>query len=319
MKKFLVSGGAGLIGSHITERLLRDGHEVTVLDNLITGQRDNLTFCASHPHFTFLERDITEDCSDLYEGGWDYILHLASPASPVDYAMLPLETMRVGSVGTENMLEIARHSGARILFSSTSEVYGDPDVHPQKEDYNGNVSCTGTRSCYDEAKRYSEALMCTYHRVYKVDIRIARIFNTYGPRNRENDGRVVPNFMLQVLQGQPLTVFGTGKQTRSFCYVGDMVEGLLSLLFSDVTGPVNLGNPAEFTILELAELLQELGGIELPVTFEPLPHEDDPRRRCPDITRAKTLLGWEPKVHPREGMALTMEYYRERLASRSGE
>ncbi|MCB9638915.1 MAG: SDR family oxidoreductase [Myxococcales bacterium] len=311
MSKILLSGGSGFLGSHVTDRLLKDGHEVTVLDNLLTGRRVNLEHLADHPKFQFFERDVAEDLSDLYEGGWDAVMHMASPASPVDYTRYPIETLRVGSHGTENLLEVARHSGARFFLSSTSEVYGDPEVHPQVESYVGHVSSTGTRACYDEAKRFAEAITFTYHRQFGIPIRVVRTFNTYGPRNRTDDGRVVPNFIMQALRNEPITIHGDGHQTRSFCYVADQVEGIVRLLWSDYNEPVNIGNPVEMTIREFAELIIELTGSESQLTFQPLPHKDDPKRRCPNIDRAKEVLGWSPQVSPREGFAETIAYYRQ--------
>jgi dTDP-glucose 4,6-dehydratase len=313
MSKILLSGGSGFLGSHLTDRLLLDGHEVTVLDNLLTGRRINLEHHAQHPRLRFLERDVSLDLSDLYAEGWDAVMHLASPASPVDYVRYPIETLRVGSHGTENMLEVARHSGARFFLSSTSEVYGDPEIHPQVESYVGHVSSTGTRACYDEAKRFAEAITYTYHRKWNIPVRVVRIFNTYGPRNRTDDGRVVPNFIMQALRNEPITIFGDGSQTRSFCYVADQVEGITRLLWSDYNEPVNIGNPQEMTVREFAELIIELTQSKSTLTYMPLPHKDDPKRRCPDISRAREVLGWSPRYSPRDGFAETIAYYRQYL------
>ena len=310
MKKILISGGSGFLGSHVTDALLAEGHDVTVLDNLLTGREVNLAHHAGNPRLHVMHRDICDPLTDLYDGGWDAVLHMASPASPVDYTRYPIETLRVGSHGTENMLEVARRNKARFLLTSTSEVYGDPEIHPQVESYVGHVSSTGTRACYDEAKRFSEAITYTYFRQFGLQIRVARIFNTYGPRNRTDDGRVVPNFIMQALRGESLTIFGDGSQTRSFCYVSDQVAGLLKLLWSEFTEPVNIGNPKEMTVREFAELILSLTGSSSKLIFEPFPHKDDPKRRCPDITRAREVLGWSPAVSPEEGFAKTIAYYR---------
>ena len=303
----MVSGAAGFIGSHLCERLLADGHSVLGLDNLITGARRNLAHLAGHARFRFLEHDVTQPLEPA--GRFDHIWHLASLASPKEYLAHPIETLESGSTGTRNMLEIARRDGARFLVTSTSECYGDPLQHPQVETYWGNVNPVGMRSCYDESKRYAEAMTMAYQRYHGVRTNIARIFNTYGPRMALKDGRVVPAFLDQALHGQPLTIFGDGTQTRSFCYVSDMVDGLVRLASSDERLPVNLGNPVELTILEFAERIRRLMGAELPIIFEPLP-QDDPQKRKPDITKAKRVLGWEPKVNLEYGLRETVEYFR---------
>ena len=304
----LVSGAAGFIGSHLCDRLLAEGHSVTGLDNLITGARRNLSHLEKHPKFRFLEFDVTRPID--VAGRFDHVWHLASLASPKEYLAHPIETLESGSTATRNMLEIARRDGARFLITSTSECYGDPLEHPQVETYWGNVNPVGLRSCYDESKRYAEAMTMAYHRTHGVRTNIARIFNTYGPRMALKDGRVVPAFLDQALQGQPLTIFGDGTQTRSFCYVSDMVDGLLRLASSEERLPVNLGNPAELTILEFAERIRELMGSNLPIVFEPLP-SDDPKKRRPDITKAKRVLGWEPKVLLADGLRETVAYFKE--------
>jgi dTDP-glucose 4,6-dehydratase len=304
---FLISGAAGFIGSHVCDRLIGEGHQVTALDNFITGQESNIHHLSSHPAFSFVEADV---CGPFQvEGRFDGVLHMASLASPVDYLRHPIETLESGSAGTRNMLNIAREHGARFLLTSTSECYGDPAVHPQVETYWGNVNPVGPRSCYDESKRYAEALTIAFHRTYGVRTNIARIFNTYGPRMALHDGRVVPAFIDQALRGQPLTVFGEGNQTRSFCYVSDMVDGLCRLMLSDERYPVNLGNPAEWRIRDFAGHIQNLMGAPVSIEYKPLP-EDDPKQRCPDITKARTLLGWEPKVGLDEGLRATIEYFR---------
>jgi dTDP-glucose 4,6-dehydratase len=303
----LVSGAAGFIGSHLCERLLAEGHSVLGLDNLITGARRNLAHLADHARFRFVEHDVTQPLK--LDGRFDHVWHLASLASPKEYLAHPIETLESGSTGTRNMLEIARRDGARFLVTSTSECYGDPLEHPQVETYWGNVNPVGMRSCYDESKRYAEAMTMAYHRYHGVRTNIARIFNTYGPRMALKDGRVVPAFLDQALQGQPLTIFGDGTQTRSFCYVSDMVDGLVRLASSEERFPVNLGNPVELTILEFAERIRGLMGSQFPIVFEPLP-DDDPKKRRPDITKAKRVLGWEPKVDLADGLRETVEYFR---------
>ncbi len=309
--RVLVTGGAGFIGSHLCEALLADGFEVIAVDNLLTGRIENIQHLLGHPRFQFVQQDVTEPIE--YEV--DAIYHLASPASPVGYRRYPIQTLVVNSLGTLRLLELARRTRARFLFASTSEVYGDPLVHPQPEDYNGNVNPIGPRSCYDEGKRFGEALTMEFVREYGVDARIARIFNTYGPRMDPHDGRVVPNFIVRALSGEPLEIFGDGLQTRSLCYVSDMVCGLRLVMERDqLAGTVfNLGNPDERTVLELAELVQRLTGRSVPLVFRP-PRPDDPIRRCPDITRAKNLLGWEPRVSLEHGMRNTIRYFREVLA-----
>lgn len=306
--KVLVSGGAGFIGSHLCERLVERGDEVICLDNLFTGRLENVAHLRDKPGFRFVQHDV---CEPLLVDV-DRIFNLACPASPIHYQIDPIRTVQTNVMGMINMLEIARRMGARILQASTSEVYGDPAVHPQTEDYWGNVNTIGPRACYDEGKRVAETLMSDYHRQAGVDIRLPRIFNTYGPRMAENDGRVVSNFVLQALRGEELTLYGTGEQTRSFCYVDDLVEGLLRLMDADgIVEPVNLGNPGEFTMRQLAETICRLSGTEARVKYQPLP-EDDPARRKPDISKAKQLLGWEPTVQLEDGLARTIEYFRNR-------
>ncbi len=307
--RILVTGGAGFIGSHLCERLLREGHEVICLDNFFTGRRKNLFHLFENPHFELVRHDVIEPI--LLEV--DQIYNLACPASPVHYQYNPVKTVKTSVMGMINMLGLAKRVKARILQASTSEVYGDPLVHPQTEDYWGNVNTIGIRSCYDEGKRVAETLMMDYHRQNGVDTRIARIFNTYGPRMLPNDGRVVSNFIVQALQGNPLTVYGEGQQTRSFCYVDDLVEGLMRLMNTDgINEPVNLGNPGEFTILELAQKVMQLCQPDGQVTFCPLP-QDDPRQRKPNITRAKEWLGWEPTIPLNEGLQRTVSYFRQHL------
>ncbi|HYE24373.1 MAG TPA: UDP-glucuronic acid decarboxylase family protein [Clostridia bacterium] len=304
--RVLVTGGAGFIGSHLCEALLAEGHSVVAVDNLCTGHVANIRHLEREPRFEFRQIDI----SSVFEvGKFDFVFHLASPASPVDYMKLGVETLMTGSAGTRNVLELARKYGAKYLVASTSECYGDPLVHPQTEAYWGNVNPIGPRSVYDEAKRFTEALTMAYHRYYQVDTRIVRIFNTYGPRLQLNDGRVISNFMKQALRGEPLTVYGDGSQTRSFCYVSDEVEGILRLSRSDEHLPVNIGNPTEFTILECAKLVKEVVGSRSEIAFEPLP-EDDPKQRRPDITKAKVLLGWEPKIDLCTGLQLSLDYFK---------
>jgi dTDP-glucose 4,6-dehydratase len=303
----VVTGGAGFLGSHLCDLLIEKDWDVLALDNLLTGNEENIAHLAGNPRFEFIRHDVTQAIA--VEGPVDAVLHLASPASPVDYHQLPIETLEVGSLGTRNMLELAQAKGARFLMASTSECYGDPEVSPQPETYWGHVNPVGPRSVYDEAKRFSEALTMAYHRTRGVDTRIVRIFNTYGPRMRLNDGRVLPNFVYQALTGQPLTVYGDGRQTRSFCYVSDLIDGIYRLLESDHHEPVNVGNPREMTILEFAEQVLKYTGSKAGIRFEPLP-VDDPKRRCPDITKAKRLLGWEPRVPLEEGLPRTIEFFR---------
>ncbi len=309
-QRALVTGGAGFLGSHLCDALLAEGWSVLAADNLLTGKLSNLDHLRHETRFEFRELDINSpfDCGKV-----DYVFHFASPASPVDYAAHGIATLRVGSLGTFQVLEVARKYGAKYLVSSTSECYGDPLEHPQKETYWGNVNPIGPRSVYDEAKRFTEAATAAYHRYHKVDTHIARIFNTYGPRMQINDGRVIPNFMKQALRGEDLTVYGDGRQTRSFCYVSDEIEGLLRLAKSPEHWPVNIGNPDEFTILECAKRVLTVTGSKSKIRYEPLP-QDDPRQRCPDITKAKTLLGWEPKIDLETGLRLSLEYFQTAVA-----
>jgi dTDP-glucose 4,6-dehydratase len=311
-QRAVILGAAGFIGSHLVDRLLGDGWRVTGVDNLVTGTLRNLEDLGRDPRFDLVQADVCEPL-DL-AGPIDAILDLASPASPVDYLRHPFETLRVGSVGVENALRLARRAGARFLLSSTSEVYGDPLEHPQRESYWGNVNPVGPRAVYDEAKRFAEAITAAYRRHEHVDVRIARIFNTYGPRMRLDDGRVVPTFVAQALRGEPITMFGDGSQTRSFCYVDDLVEGLVRLLHSSYQDPVNVGNPHELTILEFARAVQRLVGVDVPIVSRPLP-EDDPKVRRPDISRAREVLGWEPRVSFEDGMQRTIAWFRERVRS----
>ena len=307
----VVTGGAGFLGSHLCDRLLAVGWEVLALDNLITGDEDNLGHLGRNPKFRFERKDVTE--SIRIEGEVGYVFHLASPASPPDYLRFPVETLKVGSIATMNTLELAEVKGAKFLLASTSECYGDPDVSPQSESYWGRVNPVGPRSVYDEAKRFAEAITMAYHRHHGLDTHIVRIFNTYGPRMRLNDGRALPNFVFQALSGQPLTVYGDGKQTRSFCYVSDLIEGIYRLSQSDEHFPTNIGNPTELTIYEFAERIRSYFPNALPIVHEPLP-EDDPKQRRPDITKAKRLLGWEPKVSLEEGLKYTLDYFKEKFA-----
>jgi len=305
--RVVITGGAGFIGSHLCERFLAEGHEVVALDNLITGALINIAGMRNDPRFSFMQHDVSKEIE--ITGAVDIVLHFASPASPIDYLKYPIQTLKVGSLGTHNALGLAKAKNARFLIASTSEVYGDPQVHPQKEDYWGHVNPIGVRGVYDEAKRFSEAMTMAYHRAHRVDTRIIRIFNTYGPRMRLDDGRVLPNFMGQALRGEPLSIFGDGSQTRSFCYVDDLVEGICRLLKSDYHEPVNLGNPSEITIRQFAEEIMKLVGEKCEIIYRPLP-SDDPKVRKPDISLAKKLLGWEPKVDRSEGLARTLEYFR---------
>jgi dTDP-glucose 4,6-dehydratase len=304
--KVLVTGAAGFVGSHLCETLLAEKHTVVGVDNFYTGNPDNIALLEKHAGFEFLEQDI---CEAFDPGPVDLILNFASPASPRDYLRLGIETLRVGSVGTENMLQLAEKYEARFLHASTSECYGDPLVHPQPESYWGHVNPIGPRSVYDEAKRFSEAMVMAYHRYRGVNTALVRIFNTYGTRMQLHDGRVIPNFMTQAVRGEDLTVYGDGKQTRSFCYVSDEVDGILKLAASDEHMPVNIGNPVEFTMLECVEAVLEVTGSSSRIVFEPLP-QDDPKQRQPDITRARELLGWEPRIGLREGLALCLDYFR---------
>ncbi|MCK4452362.1 MAG: SDR family oxidoreductase [Anaerolineae bacterium] len=312
--RILITGGAGFIGSHLCERLLADGHEVTAIDNLSTGNVDNIAHLAGHDHFHFIKHDVTNYI--FVKGHLDAVLHLASLASPVDYLNLPIPTLKVGALGTHKTLGLALEKGARFLLASTSEVYGDPLVHPQHEDYWGNVNPVGPRGVYDESKRFAEALTMAYHRYHGVGTRIARIFNTYGSRMRLDDGRVVPNFVCQALRGEPLTIYDDGSRTRSFCYVSDLVEGMVRLFHSDETMPINLGNPDEMTVLEFAHKVLELTGSSSPITFiEPTDARtaDDPKVRCPDIGKARRALEWEPQVVLEEGLRQTVAYFRKKL------
>jgi dTDP-glucose 4,6-dehydratase len=304
--RVLVTGAAGFLGSHLTDRLLAEGHTVVGVDNFATGDAENIAHLRHEPRFAFEQRDI---CDPFDPGPVDYVFNFASPASPPEYHRLAIETLRVGSVGTENTLKIAQMYGAGYLHASTSECYGDPLEHPQSEDYWGHVNPVGPRSVYDEAKRFSEALVMAYHRSRGVNTRMVRIFNTYGPRLHPSDGRVISNFMMQALRGEPLTVYGSGSQTRSFCYVSDLIDGILRLAGSEEHYPVNLGNPTEFTILECARTVLEITESKSRICFEPLP-QDDPARRCPDITKARALLGWEPKISLKEGLQLSLEFFR---------
>jgi dTDP-glucose 4,6-dehydratase len=308
LRRVVVTGGAGFIGSHLCDRMLQRGMRVVCLDNLLTGSVENVAHLFSNPRFSFRRYDVTEY---LYvEGEVDAILHFASPASPIDYAQMPIETLKVGTLGTHKALGLARAKGARFLLASTSEVYGDPEVHPQHEEYWGNVNPVGPRGVYDEAKRAAETFVMAYHNAHGLDTRIARIFNTFGPRMRRNDGRAVPAFVTQAIAGEPITVFGDGSQTRSLCYIDDLVDGLERLLVSGCHRPVNLGNPGELTVLELAETIRRLTGSESPIEMRPLP-VDDPRRRRPDIGRAERELGWRPRVALEEGLARTVSWWRE--------
>ena len=306
MKKFLVTGGAGFIGSHLCDRLIGEGFKVICMDNLITGDLSNIKHLFADHNFTFLKHDVTKFIG--LKERIDYCLHFASPASPVDYLNYPIQTLKVGSLGTHNVLGIAKENKAKFLLASTSEVYGDPLVHPQKESYWGNVNPIGLRGCYDESKRFAEAITMAYHRVHKIDTRIVRIFNTYGPRMRINDGRVIPNFIYQALNHKPLTVYGNGSQTRSFCFVDDLVEGLYKLLRANINQPVNLGNPHEFTVLQLARLVIKLTGTKPRIVFKPLP-QDDPRQRKPDIATAKKILHWLPKTQLQQGLPRTISWF----------
>ncbi|HEU5335866.1 MAG TPA: UDP-glucuronic acid decarboxylase family protein [Terriglobales bacterium] len=311
--RVLVTGGAGFLGSHLCDALLAEGNSVLAVDNLLTGKAENLQHLRSESRFELVQRDI---CEPFDLGPVDYVFHLASPASPVDYSIHGIPTLKVGSLGTFNALELARKYGARFFLASTSECYGDPEEHPQKESYWGRVNPIGPRSVYDEAKRFSEAATVAYRRYHKLETRIVRIFNTYGPRMQINDGRVIPNFMKQALRGEELTVYGDGQQTRSFCYVADEIDGLLRLAWSDEPGPVNIGNPGEFTILECAKKVLQVTGSQSRINFMPLP-PDDPRQRRPDITKARTVLGWEPKVDLETGLKFSLLYFRQAVAEKS--
>ena len=307
MGRALITGGAGFLGSHLCELFLARGHEVVCMDNFITGSPDNIKHLFGRDGFTFIKQDVTQYIH--VDGPLDYVLHFASPASPIDYLEKPIQTLKVGSLGTHKTLGVAKDKGARYLIASTSEVYGDPLIHPQREDYWGNVNPVGPRGVYDEAKRFAEAMTMAYHRFHGVETRIVRIFNTYGERMRINDGRVVPAFISQALRNEPLTVFGDGSQTRSFCYVSDLIEGIYRLLMSEDAQPTNIGNPAEMTVLQFAEEIKRLVGSSSPIEFRELP-EDDPKVRRPDITKARQLLGWEPRVPLAEGLQRTIDYFR---------
>ena len=306
-KRILITGAAGFLGSHLCDRFIKEGYQVIGMDNLITGDMKNIEHLLKMENFEFYHHDITKYVH--VAGDLDYILHFASPASPIDYLKIPIQTLKVGSVGVLHLLGLAKEKNARILIASTSEIYGDPLVHPQTEDYYGNVNSIGPRGVYDEAKRFQESMTMAYHRFHGLETRIARIFNTYGPRMRLNDGRVIPAFIGQALRGEDLTVFGDGSQTRSFCYVDDQVEGIYRLLLSDYSDPVNIGNPDEITIREFADEIIKLTNTNQKVICKPLP-EDDPMQRQPDITRAKEILGWEPKVSRKEGMKITYDYFK---------
>ncbi len=307
-KRILITGAAGFLGSHLCDRFIKEGYDVIGMDNLITGDLKNIEHLFSHQDFEFYHHDVSKFVH--VAGDLDYILHFASPASPIDYLKIPIQTLKVGSLGTHNLLGLAMAKKARLLIASTSEVYGDPLLHPQTEDYYGNVNTIGPRGVYDEAKRFQESMTMAYHRYHGLETRIVRIFNTYGPRMRLNDGRVIPAFMGQALRGEDITVFGDGSQTRSFCYVDDQVEGIYRLLHSDYADPVNIGNPHEITIKDFAQEIIDLTGTDQKIIYQPLP-QDDPMQRQPDITRAREILGWEPKVGRKEGMKRTFEYFKQ--------
>jgi len=311
MERTLITGGAGFLGSHLCDYFLQNGHEVICMDNLLTGNMENISQLLGNERFSFIKYDVTEYI--YVQGDLDNILHFASPASPNDYLNLPIHTLKVGSLGTHKALGLAKEKKARFLLASTSEVYGDPLVHPQKEDYQGNVDPVNPRGVYDEAKRFAEAITMAYHRSHRVDTRIARIFNTYGPKMRLDDGRALPTFMVQALKGGDLTVFGDGSQTRSFCYISDMVEGIYRLLYSGEYLPINLGNPEEISIMDFAKEIIALTGSKSQITCRPLPSHD-PKVRQPDITKAKTLLGWKPKVSRKQGLRKTVDYFKEKIS-----
>jgi len=308
----VITGGAGFLGSHLCDLFIERGWDVLCLDNLITGAESNVSHLLAHPHFAFAIQDVTRHIE--VSGAVDAVLHFASPASPPDYLKFPIPTLKVGALGAHNTLGLAMAKKAKYLLASTSECYGDPEVSPQPETYWGRVNPIGPRGVYDEAKRFAEAITMAYHRYHDVDTRIVRIFNTYGPRMRLNDGRALPNFLHQALTGEPITVYGDGSQTRSFCYVSDLIAGIYRLLESDEHEPVNIGNPHEITILEFAERVRALAGSAAPIVFRPLP-QDDPKQRCPDISKARRVLQWEPKIHLEEGLRLTYEYFRNQVAS----
>jgi dTDP-glucose 4,6-dehydratase len=307
----VITGGAGFLGSHLSELMLEKGWDVLCLDNLVTGNESNITHLISHPQFRFAHQDVSRYIE--VQGPVEAVLHFASPASPPDYLKFPIQTLKVGALGTHNTLGLALAKKARFFLASTSECYGDPQVSPQPETYWGHVNPVGPRGVYDEAKRYAEAMTMAYHRYHGLDTRIVRIFNTYGPRMRLNDGRALPNFLYQALSGEAITVYGDGKQTRSFCYVSDLLAGIYKLLESNEHEPTNIGNPQEITILEFAERVRTLVGADVPINFHPLP-QDDPKQRCPDISKARRVLGWEPKIPLEQGLRLTYEYFRQRLA-----
>ncbi len=309
--RILITGGAGFLGSHLTDRFLEEGHEVIVLDNLITGDLRNIAHHFGHERFQFIKHDVTNYIH--VPGPLDVVMHFASPASPIDFDRIPIQILKVNSLGTHNALGLALSKDARFFLASTSEVYGDPLVHPQPETYWGNVNPIGIRGVYDESKRFAESITMAYHRVHGLETRIVRIFNTYGPRMRLNDGRVIPNFISQALRGEPLTIYGDGTQTRSFTFVRDEIEGFYRLLFSDEVLPVNIGNTRETTMLELAEIINQLTGNTAGVTFLPLPHQDDPKKRRPDITKARTILGWEPTVDLEEGLKETIAWFKKQI------
>lgn len=312
--RVLITGGAGFLGSHLCDRFLAEGHSVIAMDNLITGTTDNIAHIAGHERFSFIKHDVTNYI--FIDGPLDAILHFASPASPVDYLELPIQTLKVGALGTHKVLGLAKDKGARFLLASTSEVYGDPQVHPQSEDYYGHVNPIGPRGVYDEAKRFAEAMTMAYHTYHGVETRIVRIFNTYGPRMRLRDGRVVPNFIAQALKGEALTAYGDGMQTRSFQYVSDLIEGVYRLLLSNEVEPVNIGNPGEFTIKEFAEVVNRLAGNKAGIVYKELRTQDDPQVRQPNITKARSILGWEPKISLEEGLKLTIPWFRDELVRR---
>ena len=306
----VITGGAGFLGSHLCDKFIAEDFKVICIDNLLTGNADNIAHLAGNENFKFIKHDITNYI--FIAGKVDYILHFASPASPIDYLKLPIQTLKVGSLGTHKVLGLAKEKKARMLLASTSEIYGDPDVNPQNEDYWGNVNPIGPRGVYDEAKRFAEAITMAYHRYHKLDTRIVRIFNTYGPRMRLDDGRALPAFVGQALRGQDLTVFGDGSQTRSFCYVSDLIEGIFKLLLSNEVDPINIGNPSEITIKQFAEEVIRLTGSKSKITYQPLP-EDDPKVRQPDISKASKILGWSPKIGREEGLRITIDYFKKRL------
>lgn len=310
-RRAVVTGGAGFIGSHLCDKLLEKGFKVICLDDFITGKLENITHLFKDRNFRLIKCNVAEYIN--IKGNVDYILHFASPASPNDYLKFPIQTLKAGSLGTHNALGLAKEKKAKFMLASTSEVYGDPLVHPQPEDYWGNVNPIGIRGCYDEAKRFAEAITMAYHRVHRIDVKIVRIFNTYGERMRINDGRVIPNFIYQALNNQPLTVYGNGKQTRSFCYISDLIEGIYKLILTSFSGPINLGNPREFTILELAKLIIRLTAIKDRIVFKPLP-QDDPHKRKPDITKAKKILKWQPEIELEDGLKKTIDWFRDKTA-----